>query len=297
MRDPQCRQSLPGGAPQRHSRASWAESDGDSDDDASDAHERCPFRQILSIRPASWRAMVVQHSGPLDSLVAVRGQRLSDGRGKSVRFADSEWRYRMGGGDTYLNGYYDVNRNAPEKGSRGRFYRRHDGRFVTRSEPRLDIPGVYGPIPYSKAQPVSPQDILRNIRYQARCSAWENHENCPFREILRIQPGKVSSARDKLQKKAKATSTSPSIRRRHTLPDMKVTGLRATSQGLRDLVVEETDPVARKWPSLREAPRKTWPAGGKLKTVSFEDPPPALTGRAKSPLKLTGPQEHGVGCR
>lgn len=265
----------------------------------SDTHEHCPFRQILSIRPASWRAMV-QHSAASDGLGAVRGHRLSDGRGKSVRFADSEWRYCLGGGDTYLNGCYDVNSNVTDKGGRGRFYRRHDGRFMTRSEPRLDIPGVYGPIPYSRAQPVSPQDILRNIRYQDRCSGWENHENCPFREIMRIQPGRASAARDKLQKKAKTRSVSPSIKRRHTLPDMKVTGLRATSQGLKDLVVEETDPVVRKWPSLREAPLKTWPAG-RLRGVAFEDPPPPppppSTGRVKSPLKLTGPQEHGVGCK
>lgn len=148
-------------------------------------HDDCPFRQLLSVRPASCTLL------PRTSGGVGRGGRLSDtrGGGKSVRFADT-----VTGPDglpvtpgTRRKG--DV--TTPYKNSvvnTGKFYRRSDGRFVTRGGGRRPATAKER-VTQSSARPqaAGQYSLGRTSQYQQQ---FECRKNCQFKEQVSNRPHK-----------------------------------------------------------------------------------------------------------
>lgn len=156
----------------------------DNNDEDSDTHDDCPFRQLLSVRPAS----CTPRPRPGGS---GRGGRVKEerGSGKSVRFADTvigpdgnPFTPAAGRGDAatlYRNGVVNM----------GKFYRRSDGRFVTRGGRRPATARERGP-PVPPRPPLTAQYSQKANQYQAVNTNNECHKKCPFRELLNNRPSK-----------------------------------------------------------------------------------------------------------
>lgn len=154
-------------------------------DEDSDTHDDCPFRQLLSVRPASCTPRP-RPSG------AGRGGRLKEerGSGKSVRFADtvtgpdgSPFTPGAGRGDAatpYRTGVVNM----------GKFYRRSDGRFVTRGGGRRPATAKERAPPVPPRPPLTAQYSHKPGQHQLLNTSYECHKKCPFRELLNNRPHK-----------------------------------------------------------------------------------------------------------
>ncbi|MPC71895.1 hypothetical protein E2C01_066186 [Portunus trituberculatus] len=150
-----------------------------------DTHDDCPFRQLLSVRPASC-TLLPRTSGGMG-----RGGRLSDtrGGGKSVRFADTvtgsdglpvtPGTHRKGDATTpYKNGVVNT----------GKFYRRSDGRFVTRGGSRRPATAKERVTPSSaRPQAAGQYSLGKTSQYQQQ---FECRKNCQFKEQVSNRPHK-----------------------------------------------------------------------------------------------------------
>lgn len=283
------------------SRTTCSEPDDDSE---SDTHDDCPFRLILSIRPSSCR--MVRRAARAGG----RGKRVGEARahGKTVRFADSVVQGTVVGG---ASGYGRPQSSAG--GGRGssspppqgndtvdvvgrRFYRRSDGRFVNKGGVRLDPAGVYGPIPYTGSHPVTPQDIIRNIHYRDRNVDRENHDNCPFRELLRIRPRQTTT--EALEGKEARGSPGGRRTQRENL-SVRGTAGGASTWGLKTPGEGQGDAAAGiKWPQAREGPVWAWePPPRRTGARALPDLPLLLNSWTRPPSPSRTLQLHGVGCR
>ena len=150
-----------------------------------DTHDDCPFRQLLSVRPASCTLL------PRSPCVVGRGGRVSDvrGRGKSVRFADTVT------GSDRVSTIPGVRRKGESTTScrngvvnTGKFYRRSDGRFITRGGGRRPATAKErGAPPPARPHPTPQYNQGNTDRHMEQ---FECRKNCPFRELLGNRPHK-----------------------------------------------------------------------------------------------------------
>ncbi|KAK7083511.1 hypothetical protein SK128_005637, partial [Halocaridina rubra] len=299
-----------------------------------DHHDNCPFDYLLTFKPSAsssssspstalclQESEMVQRSSSKESPVRRYRNDISRGSSKTVRFADNSREGNVGGGydpslsTSTLNGRENI--NAVVK--RERFYKRSDGRFILKEQRPLDIPGVYGPIPYPRPQNIRPQDIIRNIRYPDVSALWENHENCPFREILRIRPSetpppKISSPKKSTAQDKANRRTTSQTRRSNNRQGITVKGVGASGEGWNTVnkksnalptssersrsrkgaEVEEDLSMWRKWSPAKDSFLKGL-GRGRPHSVSFADlPPPVPRSRPRSSYRYG---EHGAGCK
>lgn len=160
----------------------------DNHDVDSDTHDDCPFRQLLSVRPASCTPR------PRPGGVG-RGGRVKDerGSGKSVRFADTV----LGSdGNPFIPGSSGGDAATPYRNgvvNMGKFYRRSDGRFVTRGGGRRPATAKERCPPVPPRPPLTTQYSHKLSQYQTLNTNNECHKKCPFRDLLNNRPHKSVS--------------------------------------------------------------------------------------------------------